>query len=107
MKKPQHHRFIHPCTSPWGSLIFFLSKNYGSLLFCIDYGAPNHLAVKNVYSQLRVDVHLDQVGAGQYLSMIDLGSEYHQMRIASEDTSKTAFRNSYGYFEYIFVPLEK
>lgn len=32
---------------------------------------------------------------------IDLGSGYHQMRIAEEDIPKTGCRTRYGHFEFI------
>ena len=46
---------------------------------------------------------LDQYGAAQFFSTIDLRSGYHQMRTACEDIPKTAFRTWYRHFERLVV----
>jgi len=37
--------------------------------------------------------------------MIDLRSEYYQMRIKGQDVPKTAFRTRYGHFEFLVLPF--
>jgi hypothetical protein len=41
--------YIHPSVSPWGSLILFVKKKYGTLRLCINLIYMNKLTVKNKY----------------------------------------------------------
>ncbi|GKG02220.1 hypothetical protein Tco_0306925 [Tanacetum coccineum] len=39
--------FIRPSSSPWGALVLFVKKKYGSFPMCINYRELNKLIVKN------------------------------------------------------------
>ncbi|XP_024013310.1 uncharacterized protein LOC112087599 [Eutrema salsugineum] len=70
--------FIRPSSLPWGAPVLFVKKKDGSFRLCIDYRG---------------------------LNKIDLASGYHQIRIAEEDISKTAFRTRYGHYEFVVIPF--
>ena len=100
-----HQMFIHPSTSPWGSPVLFESKKDGGLHLCIDCRALNPLTVNNSYPLTRVDELLDQAGAAQYLSLIDVRTGYILTHLASDDIPKASFRARAGHFEFLVVPF--
>ncbi|GJZ32433.1 putative reverse transcriptase domain-containing protein [Tanacetum coccineum] len=73
--------FIRPSSSPWGALVLFVKKKYGSFRMCIDYRELNKLTVKNQYPLLRIDDLFDQLQGSRVYSKIDLRSGYHQLRV--------------------------
>jgi hypothetical protein len=69
--------YIHPSMSPWGALVLFVRKKYGTLRLCIDFRQLNKVIVKNKYPMPRIDDLFDQFKDEK----IDLKSGYHQVRI--------------------------
>ena len=70
---------------------------------CIDYWGLNKVTIKNQYPLLRIDDLFDQLQGSYIFSKIDLRSGYHQLKIKSEDVSKSAFRTRYGHFEFLVM----
>jgi hypothetical protein len=89
--------------SPWGALVLFMKKKYGTLRLCIDFIQLNKVTIKNKYPLPRIDDFLDQLKDVKIFSKIDLRSGYHQVRIKDEDINKTTFRTRYGHYEFIVV----
>ena len=58
---------------------------------CIDYRALNKLLIKNKFPLPCIDDIFNQLKGVTIFSKIDLDSAYHQVQIAPEDRSKTAF----------------
>lgn len=71
---------------------------------CVDYRALNQ-TVKNKYPLPRIDDLLDRLQGASVFSSLDLQSGYHQIRIASEDVSKTACSTPLGLFEFCVLPF--
>nr|GEX80161.1 hypothetical protein [Tanacetum cinerariifolium] len=92
--------FIRPSSSPWGALILFVKKKYGSFQMCIDYRELNKLTIKNQYPLSRINDLFDQLQGLSVYSKIDLRSGYHQLRVRDEDIPKTTFRTHYGHYEF-------
>ncbi|GJY38823.1 putative reverse transcriptase domain-containing protein [Tanacetum coccineum] len=97
--------FIRPSSSPWGAPVLFVKKKDGSFQICIDYRELNKLTVKNRYPLLRIDDLFDQLQGSRVYSKIDLRSGYHQLRVRTEDISKTVFRTHYGHYEFQVMPF--
>ncbi|GKE32841.1 putative reverse transcriptase domain-containing protein [Tanacetum coccineum] len=97
--------FIRPSSSPWGGPVLFVKKKDGSFRMCIDYHEMNKLTVKNRYPLPRIDDLFDQLQGSSVYSKIDLRSGYHQLRVRKEDIPKTAFRTSYGHYEFQVIPF--
>jgi hypothetical protein len=91
--------------SPWGAPVLFVKKKYGNLRVCIDFRQLNKISIKNKYHLPRIDDLFDQLKGARIFSMIDLRSNYHQVRIKEEYISKTTFRTKYGHYEFTLVPF--
>ena len=97
--------FIRSSISPWEALVLFVKKKYGSLLLCIDYRQLNKVTILNKYPLPRIDELFDQLQGSRVYSKIDLRSGYHQSRVQEGDVPKTAFRTSYGHYEFLVMPF--
>lgn len=95
--------FIRASTSPWGAAVLFVKKKDGSMRLCVDYRQLNKVTIKNKYPLPRIDELFDQLQGAQCFSKIDLRSGYHQLKIKSEDISKTTFRTRYGHYEFLVM----
>ncbi|GJS10417.1 putative reverse transcriptase domain-containing protein [Tanacetum coccineum] len=88
-----------------GALVLFVKKKDESFRMCIDYWELNKLTVKNHYPLPKIDDLFDQLQGLSVYSKIDLRSGYHQLRVRNEDIPKTAFKTSYGHYEFQVMPF--
>ena len=96
---------IRPSKSPYGAPVLFVRKGDGTLRLCTDYRALNNITLKNRFPLPRVEELLDRLAGARYFTKIDLRSGYYQVRIATADVPKTAFRTRYGHFGYLVMPF--
>ena len=96
---------IQPSTSPFGAPVLFVKKKNGKLRLVIDYRLLNSITVRDQEPLPRIDDLLDQLHGAKVFSKIDLASGYYQVRVAPEDTPKTAFRTRFGSFEFKVLPM--
>lgn len=97
--------FIRPSTSPWDSLVLFVTKNDHTLRLCVDYRMLNKVTIKNKYSLPMIKDLFYQLNGATVFSKIDLRLCYHQVRLKDEHVPKTAFQTRYGHFEFVVMPF--
>jgi hypothetical protein len=92
--------YIRPSTSSWATNVLFVEKKHGTRRMCIDYRALNEVTIKNKYPLPRIEDLFEQLSRASVFSMIDLRSDYHQLRIRPSDIPKTTFITKYELYEF-------
>ncbi|MCO5558213.1 hypothetical protein L7F22_011792 [Adiantum nelumboides] len=96
---------VRPSSSPFCSPVLLVHKKNGTYCMCVNYRALNKITIKNRFPMPRIEDLFDKLQGSTYFSRIDLKSGYHQIRIVNEDILQTAFRTTFGLYEYLVMPF--
>lgn len=99
-------RLISHSTSPFASPVLLVQKKDGSWRFCVDYRKLNAVTVKNRFPMPVIEEILEELAGSKYFTKLDMRSGYHQVRMATQDEYKTAFKTHHGHFQFKVMPFE-
>ena len=97
--------FIRHSSSPAGAACFFVKKKDASLRTCVDYRGLNQATIKNRYPLPLISELIRTLAKAKIYPALDLRGAYNLVRIKKGDKWKTAFRTSFGHFEYLVMPF--
>jgi hypothetical protein len=99
-KKLLDKNLIVKSDSNFTSSVVLVKKKTGDVRFFIDYRRLNKITIKKEYSIPRVEETLDNLVGSFWYAILDLESEYHQIKLDKDSKYLTAFVTREGFFEW-------
>jgi hypothetical protein len=81
-----------------------VKKKNGKSRMCVDLTDLNKACKKDDFPLDRVDKIIDDAANSEMLSLLDMFSGYHQIRVRREDEEKTSFITPFGTFCFVRMP---
>jgi hypothetical protein len=81
-----------------------VKKKNGKRRMCVDFTDLNKACKKDDFPLERVDKIVDDAANSEMLSLLDMFSGYHQIRVRKEDEEKTSFITPFGTFCFVRMP---
>jgi hypothetical protein len=90
--------------SVWLANTVPVKKKNGKWRMCVDFTDLNKACKKDDFPLKRVDKIVDDAANSEMLSLLDMFSRYHQIRVRKEDEEKTSFITPFGTFCFVRMP---
>lgn len=97
-----HIRASH---SPYAFPIVMVPKKNGERRMCVDFRPLNKITIRDNYPLPLIDDCLERMEGKCYFSLLDLKSGFHQVKMAPDSVSLTAFVTPSGQYEYLRMPF--
>uniref|UniRef100_A0A3B1J3T9 Gypsy retrotransposon integrase-like protein 1 n=1 Tax=Astyanax mexicanus TaxID=7994 RepID=A0A3B1J3T9_ASTMX len=94
------HGFAKPSVSPWSSPCLVVPKPDGTFRFCTDYRKVNAVTVPDSFPLPRMDDCIDNIGAAQFVTKLDLLKGYWQVPLSPEASDISAFVTPDHFLQY-------
>jgi hypothetical protein len=88
----------------WLANTVLVKKKNGKWRMCVDFTDLNKACKKDDFPLERVDKIVDDAANSEMLSLLDMFSGYHQIRVRKEDEEKTCFITPFGTFCFVRMP---
>jgi hypothetical protein len=79
-------------------------KKNGKWRMCVDFTDLNKACKKDDFPLKRVDKIVDDAANSEMLSLLDMFSVYHQIRVRKEYEEKISFITPFGTFCFVRMP---
>jgi hypothetical protein len=88
----------------WLANTVLVKNKNGKWRMCVDFTDLNKTCKKDDFLLERVDKIVDDVANSEMLSLLDMFSGHHQIRVRREDEEKTCFITPFGTFCFVRMP---
>jgi hypothetical protein len=88
----------------WLANIVPVKKKNGKWRICVYFTDLNKACKKDDFPLERVDKVADDAANSEMLSLLDMFSGYHQIRVRREDEEKTSFISPFETYYFVKMP---